>query len=82
MEYRIVYRNEQGVLLRVITAVTRRGITIEELSAAPGNNGLHIAVFRMEPTEKQEQQLRRDWNAVIGVEYVRMPRENVQAVSN
>ena len=82
MEYRIVYRNEQGVLLRIITAATRRGIPIDELIASPGNNGLHIAIIQMDATVKQEQQLQRDWNAIIGVEYVRMPSENLQTVPN
>ena len=69
--YYINYRNEQGVLLRIITAVTRRGIPIETLVSTPVPANDYLAVVQIEPTKAQQAQLKRDWKGIIGVLNVR-----------
>jgi len=73
MDYLISYRNEQGVLSRIMGALTQRGIEIQTIfgtSCFDPQTG-HMCHVQFAATEKQEQQLKRAWNAIIGVTEVK-----------
>ena len=62
MTYEIQFKPRQGVLMRILTEVTRRGIDIIYVHADGGLLTLKILV-----TEKQEGQLLRAWRSTIDV---------------
>ena len=64
--FQIHYRNTQGTLMRILTAVSRRGIDIPYLHAEAGG-GLHRADLLLEVNPKQVGQLCRDWHAIMDV---------------
>jgi acetolactate synthase small subunit len=69
LDYQIEYRNEQGVLPRIIAALTQRCIDIDTIfgtSRLDRRMG-HMCHIVFEATAKQEEQLKRAWNAIIGV---------------
>lgn len=69
--FHIHYRNTQGTLMRILTAVSRRGIEIPYLVAA--SSGLnHRADLLLEVNAKQVGQLCRDWHAIVDVTDVRV----------
>ena len=69
--FHIQYRNTQGTLMRILTAISRRGIEIPYLMAA--SSGLsHRADLLLEVNEKQIGQLCRDWHAIVDVIDVRV----------
>ena len=73
MDYLISYRNEQGVLSRIMAALTQRGINVESIygtSRLDSRVG-HFCHVQFAANEKQEQQLKRAWNAIIGVTEVK-----------
>jgi acetolactate synthase small subunit len=73
MDYMISYRNEQGVLSRILAALTARSIDVESIygtSRFDPRMG-HMCHVQFEATEKQEGQLKRAWNAIIGVTEVK-----------
>jgi acetolactate synthase small subunit len=73
MDYLISYRNEQGVLPRIMAALTQRGIEIQTIfgtSRLDPQTG-HVCHVQFEATEKHEQQLKRQWTAIIGVTEVK-----------
>ena len=73
MDYVISYRNEQGVLPRIMSALTQRCIDVESIfgtSRLDRRMG-HMCHVQFEATEKQEEQLKRAWNAIIGVTEVK-----------
>jgi len=73
MDCFIYYRNEQGVLPRILAAVTQRGILVESMSAGPAHYQFgYVAVLDIEITSKQGQQLRRQWMGIVGVTEVKM----------
>jgi hypothetical protein len=62
MTYEIAFKPRQGVLMRILTEVTRRGIDIISVHADGGLLTIKILV-----TEKQEGQLLRAWRSTIDV---------------
>lgn len=69
--FHIHYRNTQGTLMRILTAVSRRGIEIPYIVAA--SSGLtHRADLLLEVNQKQIGQLCRDWHAIVDVTDVRV----------
>jgi acetolactate synthase small subunit len=65
-EFHIRYRNTQGTLMRILTAVSRRGIEMPYLFAS--SSGLeHRADLLLEVNAKQIGQLCRDWHAIADV---------------
>jgi acetolactate synthase small subunit len=64
--FHIHYHNTQGTLMRILTAVSRRGIDISYLRAAAGD-GAFRADLLLEVSAKQIGQLRRDWHAIVDV---------------
>ena len=69
--FHIHYRNTQGTLMRILTAVSRRAIEIPYLVAA--SSGLtHRVDLLLEVNAKQIGQLCRDWHAIVDVTDVRV----------
>src|SRR5712692_12076489 len=64
--FHIHYRNTQGTLMRILTAVSRRGLEIHYVHASPGGHG-HRADLLLEVNAKQIGQLCRDWHAIVDV---------------
>jgi len=69
--FHIHYRNTQGTLMRILTAVSRRGLSIQYLQASAHGAG-HRADLLLEVNEKQIGQLCRDWHAIVDVTDVRV----------
>jgi acetolactate synthase small subunit len=69
--FHIQYRNTQGTLMRILTAVSRRGIEIPYVVAA-ASGGLHVADLLLDVNAKQIGQLSRDWHAIVDVLEVRV----------
>jgi acetolactate synthase small subunit len=69
--FHIYYRNTQGTLMRILTAVSRRGIEIPYLHAAVSENGQRVDLL-LEVNPKQIGQLCRDWHAIVDVCDVRV----------
>jgi acetolactate synthase regulatory subunit len=69
--FHIHYRNTQGTLMRILTAVSRRGIEIPYVQAAASGSG-HRADLLLEVNAKQIGQLCRDWHAIVDVTDVRV----------
>ena len=69
--FHIQYRNTQGTLMRILTAVSRRGLEIHYLQASASGSG-HRADILLEVNAKQIGQLSRDWHAIVDVTDVRV----------
>jgi len=65
MMARIYYRDEQGVLMRILTELSRRAIQLPYVLAI--NGCVHL---RVEVTDKQKAQLLRAWKGIVGVTHV------------
>ena len=68
--FHIHYRNTQGTLMRILTAVSRRGLELHYVRAASAGN-LFRADLLLEVTPKQIGQLCRDWYAIVDVTEVK-----------
>lgn len=69
--FHIHYRNTQGTLMRILTAVSRRALEFPYLhSAASGQ--VHRVDLLLEVNSKQIGQLCRDWHAIVDVTDVRV----------
>lgn len=64
--FHIHYRNTQGTLMRILTAVSRRGLEIPYLRATTAGN-VYRAELLLEVNPKQIGQLCRDWHAIVDV---------------
>ncbi len=64
--FHIHYRNTQGTLMRILTAVSRRALDVHYVRAAASGNG-YRADLLLEVTPKQIGQLCRDWYAIVDV---------------
>jgi len=60
------YRNTQGTLMRILNAVSRRGIDLPYVQATPAEHS-HTVTLLLEVSPKQIGQLRRDWLAIVDV---------------
>jgi len=69
--FHIHYRNTQGTLMRILTAVSRRGLDMNYVHAGPIGSG-HRADLLLEVNAKQIGQLCRDWHAIVDVTDVRV----------
>ena len=69
--FHIHYRNTQGTLMRILTAVSRRGLEVQYLHAVPAGHG-HSAELLLDVNAKQIGQLCRDWHAIVDVTDVRV----------
>lgn len=68
--FHVRYRNTQGTLMRILTAVGRRGIELPFVQAEPAENA-HKVTLLMDVNAKQVGQLCRDWRAIVDVMDVR-----------
>lgn len=68
--FHVHYRNTQGTLMRIMTAVSRRGLEMPYVQATPNETG-HRATLLLNVNSKQIGQLTRDWHAIVDVVDVR-----------
>jgi acetolactate synthase small subunit len=68
--FHILYRNTQGTLMRILTAVSRRGIEMPYVQAEPTDQW-HKVTLLLDVNPRQIGQLSRDWHAVVDVMDVR-----------
>lgn len=61
--YLITFDPRQGVLMRLLNEVSRRGIDFGDMIADRSG----VLTLRIETTEKQEAQLLRAWRSTIDV---------------
>ena len=68
--FHVHYRNTQGTLMRILNAVSRRGIDLPYVQAEPAGHK-HQVTLLLDVNPKQIGQLYRDWHAVVDVVDVR-----------
>jgi acetolactate synthase small subunit len=68
--FQIRYRNTQGTLMRILNAVSRRGLDMPSVHADAAENG-HEIMLVLEVNPKQIGQLYREWYAIADVIKVR-----------
>ena len=69
--FHIHYRNTQGTLMRILTAVSRRALDMHYVHSSPAGTG-HRADLLLDVNPKQIGQLCRDWHAIVDVTDVRV----------
>jgi len=69
--FHIRYRNAQGALMRILNAVSRRGLDLTSVHAEAAGQE-HAVTLMLEVTHKQIGQLCRDWYAIVDVIEVRL----------
>jgi acetolactate synthase small subunit len=79
--FHIHYRNTQGTLMRILTAVSRRAIEIPYLHAESAGNE-HRADLLLEVNAKQVGQLCRDWHAIVDVTDVRYSTATAEMIES
>jgi acetolactate synthase small subunit len=68
--FHIRYRNQQGALMRILNAVSRRGLDLTSVHAEyAGQN--HAVTMLLDATHKQAGQLYREWYSIVDVIEVR-----------
>ena len=60
------YRNTQGSLMRILNAVSRRGLDFPSVQAEPAGTE-HLVTLLLEVNPKQVGQLFREWYAIADV---------------
>jgi acetolactate synthase small subunit len=68
--FHIRYRNAQGALMRILNAVSRRGLDLTSVHAEAGAQD-HGVTLQLEVTQKQIGQLCREWYSIVDVIEVR-----------
>jgi acetolactate synthase small subunit len=72
--FHIRYRNAQGTLMRILNAISRRGLDLTSVHAeADGTQ--HAVSVTLEVTQKQTGQLCREWYGIVDVIDVRFSNE-------
>jgi acetolactate synthase small subunit len=64
--FHIRYRNEQGALMRILNAVSRRGLDLTSVHAEYAGRD-HAVTLLLQVTHKQLGQLYREWQAIVDV---------------
>ena len=68
--FHVRYRNAQGTLMRILNAVSRRGLDLTSVHAEyAGQN--YVVTLLLEVTPKQIGQLHREWYGIVDVIEVR-----------
>ena len=67
--FTIRYRNTQGTLMRILNAVSRRGLDLDYVNAEAAEHD-HQATLVLEVNPKQVGQLYREWYAIADVIHV------------
>jgi len=68
--FHIRYRNTQGTLMRILNAVSRRGLDLPYVQAEALEH-THNVTLLLDVNPKQTGQLCRDWHAIVDVTDVR-----------
>jgi acetolactate synthase small subunit len=68
--FHIRYRNAQGALMRILNAVSRRGLDLTSVHAEYVGQD-HAVTLLLEVSQKQLGQLSREWYAIVDVIEVR-----------
>lgn len=68
--FHVRYRNAQGALMRILNAVSRRGLELTSVHAEPGSDEYQVTLL-LEVSAKQAGQLHREWFAIVDVLDVR-----------
>jgi len=69
--FHIHYRNTQGTLMRILTAVSRRGLEMFYVQTCADGHGQRASLL-LDVNSKQIGQLCRDWYAIVDVIDVRV----------
>lgn len=69
MQFLIRYRNTQGTLMRILNAVSRRGLDLPTVHADAAERDHEVTVV-VEVNQKQVGQLYREWYAIPDVIHV------------
>jgi len=64
--FHIRYRNAQGALMRILNAVSRRGLDLTSVHAEYAGQD-HAVSLMLDVTHKQIGQLYREWYAIVDV---------------
>jgi acetolactate synthase regulatory subunit len=64
--FHIRYRNAQGALMRILNAVSRRGLDLTSVHAEYAGQD-HAVTLLLQVTHKQIGQLYREWYAIVDV---------------
>ncbi len=64
--FHIRYRNAQGALMRILNAVSRRGLDLTSVHAEYAGQD-HAVTLLLEVSHKQMGQLYREWYAIVDV---------------
>lgn len=68
--FTIRYRNAQGALMRILNAVSRRGLDLTTVHAEYAGDDYTVTML-LDVTQKQVGQLFREWYAIVDVIQVR-----------
>lgn len=68
--FTIRYRNAQGALMRILNAVSRRGLDLTTVHAEYAGDDYALTML-LEATQKQVGQLYREWYSIVDVIQVR-----------
>jgi acetolactate synthase small subunit len=68
--FHIRYRNAQGALMRILNAVSKRGLDIPSVRAEVTGQD-HAVTLMLEVSHKQLGQLSREWYSIVDVIEVR-----------
>ncbi|MGA8437101.1 MAG: hypothetical protein WB762_22260 [Candidatus Sulfotelmatobacter sp.] len=68
--FHIRYRNAQGALMRILNAISRRGLDLTSVHAEAAGQEYAVTVL-LEVTHKQIGQLCREWHSIVDVVDVR-----------
>jgi len=68
--FHIRYRNAQGTLMRILNAISRRGLELTSVHAEAAGQDFAVTML-LEVNHKQIGQLYREWYAIVDVVEVR-----------
>jgi acetolactate synthase small subunit len=68
--FHIRYRNAQGALMRILNAISRRGLDLTSVHAQSAGEH-HAVTLLLEVSQKQSGQLSREWHSIVDVIDVR-----------
>lgn len=66
MQFHIRYRNTQGTLMRILNAISRRGLDMPAVHADAAEHD-HQVMLTLEVNQKQVGQLYREWYSIPDV---------------
>jgi acetolactate synthase small subunit len=64
--FQVIYRNTQGTLMRILNAVSRRGLDLQSVHADAADRE-HRVTLLLDVNEKQVGQLYREWHSIVDV---------------